>query len=416
MRFAHTSLLALSLIFIASFAANAEMLAAAGKVEITPTKPVWMAGYGPNRRSEGAHDPLCARCLVLKNGAEEVALVSCDCIGLSRFHVLKMRSMIKSMPGDHVLIGATHTHSGPDTYGQWGPSPEVSGLDKAWMADTYSKVAKLVDETAGKLQPATLRFGNTTDVKRCSKNIRIPRVLDTELGALQVLDKSGATIATLINYACHPEILDNHQLTSDFPNWLRNTVEAKLGGVAIYMNGAQGGMVTADVEVEKANPKGEDWPDAERIGNTLGEKAIECLASPAAVNVDDAKIGLTSRTIRVPLQNKRFEALIQAKILPNFLVNGNVVTEVNRLTVGPAEFLTLPGEVLPNVGLFLKRKMTGQPRFLLGLTCDALGYIMDKEDYGLQLYSYETATCIGPTMGSTMTDNLLALIAAGKPQ
>ena len=34
----------------------------------------------------------------------------------------------------------------------------------------------------------------------------------------------------------------------DFPHWLYGTVEAKSGGVCLYLNGAQGGMVTADYD------------------------------------------------------------------------------------------------------------------------------------------------------------------------
>src|SRR5205085_6332619 len=111
---------------------------------------------------------------------------------------------------------------------------------------------------------------------------------------------------------------NNHKLTSDFPNWLRQRVESKLGGVAIYLNGAQGGMVTADIQNESSYPKGEAWPEAERIGNTLGDKAIEALAG--GQTADDPAITIDKREFSVPLENAGFKMLIAAKVLPDGLM------------------------------------------------------------------------------------------------
>jgi hypothetical protein len=101
-----------------------------------------------------------------------------------------------------------------------------------------------------------------------------------------------------------------------------------------------------------------------------------------------------------------------AGVFPNLLKDGNIETEVSRIVIGPAEFLALPGEVLPNIGFYLKRLMTGQPKFLLGLTCDELGYILTPEDWGLQLYAYETRVSVGSEMGERMVENLRALLAS----
>jgi hypothetical protein len=392
---------------------GADLTAAAGKVEITPTRPVYLAGYGANRVSQGVHDPLWARCLVMKSGPELVALVSCDLLGLTRYHTQKIRGMVLRVPPERLIIGSTHTHSGPDTYGQWGPNLKTSGVDPDWISSLYGKIANLVDDTAGRLRAATVRFASTSDIKDCSYNARVHEILDTELSAMQVQDEDGKTVATLLNYACHPEILNNRLITSDFPHWLRKRVEERLGGVAIYMNGAQGGMVTALIQNEQSYPKGEAWPEAERIGTTLADKALEALshAEPAK----DARITFRRRVFMVPMENPGFKMLIDSGILPKETLTGeSVQTEVSRITVGPAELLTLPGEALPNIGLYLKRRMTGSPRFLLGLTGDALGYILTPEDFGLRLYSYEAAVSVGPLMGRLMEENLLALLPPGK--
>jgi hypothetical protein len=387
--------------------------AAAGTVDITPDHPVYLAGYQWNRRSVDAHDRLMARCMVLESGGVRVAFVSCDVLGLFRNDIERIRAHVKSVTPEHLFIAATHTHSGPDTMGKWGPDIQTRGVDEAWLDSVRRKVATLVDETAGRLEPANLRYAGTTDVPRISKNIRVPRILDTGLAALQLTRPNGTTIATCINYACHPEILDTAHITADFPHWLYETVEQGTGGVCLYFNGAQGGMITADYD-EATAPKGENWKAAEAIGTALGQRALEILKVADVVSA--APIGTQHREFDVPLGNRGFKALVKMGVFPKETVAGGTIrTEVNRITIGPAEFLTLPGEVLPNIGLYLKRHMSGNPKFLLGLCCDELGYILTPEDYGLELYKYETSESVGERMGALMVENLLALMQVTSP-
>ena len=227
-----------------AMAAETGLRGAAGKADITPDKPAYLAGYEMNRLSAGVHDRLMARCLTLESGGTRIAFVSCDVIGLPRYQVEKIRARIKNVPPERVYIAATHTHSGPDTLGQWGRDLTTSGVDQAWMSTTRDKIAALVDETAGNMQPIALKFAHTDDVPRISKNSRVPQILDTELGVMQVVAAaSKKPICTFVNYACHPEVLDTRQITADFPHWLYDTVENGGGGVCLYLNGAQGGMV-----------------------------------------------------------------------------------------------------------------------------------------------------------------------------
>jgi hypothetical protein len=395
--------------------AQTSLKAAGGKVDITPDNPVYIAGYGSNRKSTGVHDRLMARCLVLEQGKTRLAIVSCDLIGVPRFHVEKIKAMVKTVPPDNVYVAATHVHSGPDTMGQWGPDIRTSGVDQAWMTAMRAKVARLIDTTAAGLQPAKLKFANTTQVPRISKNSRVPQILDTELGVIQAVHpQSGKPIATLVNYACHPEVLNNRQMTADFPHWLYQTVEDKTEAVCVYMNGALGGMVTADYD-EKPTDKGMNWKAAEDIGRGMGGRVLELIAG--AETQDNTPIALQRTVFQVPMENQNFLALIKLGVFPKEVLVGNdIVTEVSRITIGTAEILTLPGEVLPNIGLYLKRHMTGNHKFLFGLTNDELGYILTKEDFGLPIYAYESSVSIGEQMGERMVAHLLALLKKGQSQ
>lgn len=391
-------------------AAPAGLRGAADRVDITPDTPAYLAGYEFNRLSAGIHDRLAARCLVLESSGVRVAFVSCDVIGLPRYQIEAIRAKIKSVPSERVIIAATHTHSGPDTLGQWGRDLTTSGVNAIWMATLRDRVAALVDETASRLQPVSLKFAQTSDVGRISKNSRVANILDTELGVMQVVSANGGKpVCTFVNYACHPEVLDTRQITADFPHWLYETVEGGGGGVCLYLNGAQGGMITADFD-ETTAPRGQNWQAAQAIGTTLGKRALDILAHTASL-VTDAPIQADRRVFTVPLDNPRFKALVALGIFPRSMVqNGMLTTEVNRIKIGTAEFLTIPGEALPNIGLYLKQKMTGSPRFILGLCGDELGYILTPEDYGLSLYHYEAGVSVGPQLEPLMVQNLFALL------
>lgn len=389
---------------------GATLRAAAAKIDVTPPRPAYIAGYDSNRRSTGAHDPISARCLILESGRTRLAFVTCDVIGLRRTDILKIRAQVRAIEPAHLFISATHTHSGPDTLGQWGPAMTVSGVDKEWLASTCERIVKLVDEAAERLQPAMLRFASTKEVGRVSKNIRKKEILDTELGVMQAVDaRDGKPIGTFVNYACHPEVLrTTHELSADFVHWVYERVEAKAGGICLFANGALGGMVTADFD-DNVEPKGKNWKAAEEIGVRLGNRVIEIMAK--AEPSPDVTIRTQQRVFQVPLENQQFKSLIKLKVFPNDLLpGGNIETEVNRIRIGDAEFITMPGETLPNIGLMLKGLMHGKPKFLLGLTSDELGYILTKEDFGTPLYDYESRVSVGKEMGERMVQSIRVLL------
>ena len=75
-----------------------------------------MAGYYSLRGSDGVHDDLFAKSLVLDDGEKRVAIVSLDLISTSRPLVEESRAAIEKktgIPASHVLICATHSHTGP---------------------------------------------------------------------------------------------------------------------------------------------------------------------------------------------------------------------------------------------------------------------------------------------------------------
>ena len=93
-----------------------------------------------------------------------------------------------------------------------------------------------------------------------------------------------------------------------------------------------------------------------------------------------------------------------------------VTTQLNLVNVGNAQILTIPGEAMPNIGYYLKRKMRGQHNLLFGLTNDAFGYILTKEDFGsFKRYEYVSRTSLGERTGDILVNEALKLVAESPP-
>lgn len=89
----------------------------------------------------------------------------------------------------------------------------------------------------------------------------------------------------------------------------------------------------------------------------------------------------------------------------------SVTTTINLVNLGDAQILTIPGEALPNIGFYLKRKMRGRHRFLFGLTNDAFGYILTKVDFqSFPRYDYISRTSLGEMTGEILIERSLDLV------
>src|SRR3954471_11050990 len=81
-----------------SSAGIAQLRVGAAKRTITPDLqkhgPVYMAGFGQNRRATGIHDDLYARCVAFSTGARPLVICAVDVIGVFWDDVQKIRAKV----------------------------------------------------------------------------------------------------------------------------------------------------------------------------------------------------------------------------------------------------------------------------------------------------------------------------------
>ncbi len=477
--------LSLSLLFIlaaAISAAGGDLRAGAAKAVITPdvhAARVYMAGYGQNRVASGVHDDLYARCLALGVGDQTLVVCAADLIGLFYDDVLKIRERVNAQAPEvtHLIVASTHDHEGPDTLGLWGPEPLQSGIDEKYMAWLRERIVQTAVEAARSMQPARLSLGRDDHplLALLQSDSRPPYVKDPYLFVMRLVSPSGGQpIANLINWSDHPETLGgkNTEITADYPHWLCQYVEAHLGGMAIFLNGSIGGLLSTNgSSVALQDPDtgtvaaDNTWRKAELFGITLGQLAERAEKGGEEVSVDS--IAFRGTTIFSPLRNDHFRAACAAGVfggrkplythgqldpavvekevpgmgMLKYSTGQDVRTEVSyiRLLTGGhavAEMVTVPGEIYPelvNGGITrypgadypdapfepaIREHLKSKYQFIFGLANDELGYIIPKAEYDDQPpwlrdkkdRWYGEINSAGPDIAGAVTKALVSLI------
>ncbi|MFQ5420509.1 MAG: hypothetical protein ACE5EY_09115 [Anaerolineae bacterium] len=383
---------------------------------ITPSleRPVYLAGFGRNRRAETIHDDLYVRAPALASNGRFVIVVALDLIGLHWGQCQAVAQRVTArLPNAQMLIACTHTHHGPDTLGLWGPDEQTSGVDEAYMAGVLEMVAETAVAATLNLQEALLA-GTSVIVPGVAKNLRDPHITDEELTCLQfrtVADRR--PFVTWLIFPCHPEVLwdENPHIASDYIFTLRQCVEADTGAPCLVHVGALGGMMSPDV-VDHS------FAEAATMGETLAQAAQTVLH--AAQERPVTRFSYHRHEFAVPLENPLFEMAAATGLLPEVQqADGNVLTAAGLLRLSDACLFAVPGELLPRLGLHYRKLLKeagAQVTAVIGLANDELGYILPAEDFTPpENYldpgsSYEESMSVGREIGPRLTAALHTLL------
>lgn len=412
-----------------NLAANGQEIQVGAALRIITPNPLLpvSGGIGVPKPSKEKKGDLFARAMVFQQGNVRFAIVNVDNLGWTSILGNKSRALIKGIPPENVLIGATHTHSAPDAYG----FPDMTGKSNAdlkYLDWCVQQIADAVNEATSKLQPASIKVAMDEAKGKIAYNYYAPALYDPRCGIIQAIattgPQSGKPIATLVNYAVHPEVLGSERgiLSPDMIGPLYQRIESTIGGVALFMNGAQGGMVTADTRLEygkegQNQKEANTWEECIRIGELLADEAMRIVAK--APVLDKPILYCTSREIEFPIDSELMRYILTHSPLKYEGKRENFIsTRLNLLNIGPAQILTVPGEALPNVGYYVKRNMATKMPFLFGLTNDAFGYMLAKVDYNsFKRYEYVTRTSLGEMTAEIYMEQALKLVKdSPKPQ
>jgi len=385
---------------------------------------VFIGGRGAPRPANSVRDPLWARAVVFQTDQATVGIVVLDLIGLADHDCDQLRRNVAAANAlGHVIVACTHTHDGPDTLGLWGPEG-VCGADPAYVDYVCRQGARAVADAMRNLAPARLVVGEAP-VADLHEDDRAPRITDDLCQVVRVVaTERDRTLGSIVVWSAHPETMSgkNNSLSPDFPAATIAKLEGDWGGTCLYLNSAVGSQ-QQPTQGPLKDAAGRDLPPdsaeravrigwllaerAEKILETSGEKVtsptVRFATEPFFLEprneglVDKMKAGLVRRIVyKDGAPAKDFTGAVQIK------------TRMTLLRVGPIDFLTVPGELNPEleIGLpagfnpkqgpvhsdnYTVRKpldtiLRGKYKIVIGLGEDELGYIVPECDWRMTYY------------------------------
>ena len=363
------------------------LYAAAGRAVISPDprnhpEQIYLGGIYPSRMGTGVHDELLASALMLQQGDNQVVLVSLDLLGFTRTRAREIQQRLEGqgIEPEHVLIASTHTHEAPDTMGVFGPDVLHSGVSPAYMRFIQDSVVDLVLSLREQLVPVNMRAVKV-DVNDPLSNYptliadsRHPYITVPWLTAAGFDDTEGNTVATLVNWHSHPEVMiESTLVSSDFPKWVRDRVRDKTGGECVYISGALGGLSSpTGVDVAARDENGDPvmdgsgdplylqdgtWDKARSLGYVIADLALDDL--DAAEPLEDPHLNVAVWQMPLPVENIIMIAAYFLGILefddlglitdnPDFCGwLGCMDDRLGFVRLGPLALITSPGETFP---------------------------------------------------------------------
>ncbi len=361
-----------------TFKVESNLKAAVAKIDISP--PDGTPATGHVRPTKGFRDRLHAVILLLDDGRTKAALVTHDLIACSQNVVDGFRDAVADaakIPRSHILVAASHNHSGP----KWEDLPD-------WNRKVVNDVKEAVTEAIRDYRPVSLGYGEGKidfNINRrmmvegrsvvrlnpdgpCDRRVKVLRIDD---------GKSLDPLAVVMHAVCHPCVLTwgdkwsppypngYPKISADFPGEAKNFVEKAYGGrtKALFLQGCCGDI--------RPNLPGYpyrcgDEADMRWIGRGLGSAVLQ--ASDRSAIREERTKRPTIYPIRCVTQTVELPSRVEGK--------KKVRCELQALKVGPYLLLTLPGEPMVEYGFRIEKAIADRAvPIVVGYANGNIGYI-----------------------------------------
>lgn len=423
------------------------MQAGFGEIVITPPLGVGMAGYFEERLAEGVLDDLHSRALVVSEGDTHAVVVVTDLISLLSEDVEAVKRHVEArfgIPGSHVLIAASHTHTGPVTNRRPNFQRNETYMDN-WAELTAGAVElafrNRVDVTlgVGKGSLPGVAFNRRYRMKNGrvhtnpgTANPEIEEVagpVDPEVTVLRFDGPDGVPIGVLTHFGCHCDTVGGKLFSADWvgvaADGIRRLMQPVVGarpfGVVV-VNGASGDINQFDVF---DSGRGRRWPRyTQEIGLGLAGETVRVAVSLSPEASDHVGSAATEVPLRrMPMEEflrSSQEALADPRVgrmekrraetnLQNAEYHSQAAEsftqEVICLRIGPALITSGPGEMFCQLGIDFKDAFPDAFGMVANLSNGSLGYVPTANAYKEGGYE-PRSTRLVPGSGE-------ALIAAG---
>lgn len=420
-----------------------------------------MAGYFDQRLSDGVHDPLKAKALVLEQGQQRVALVFCDLLGVSLEVSRKAReqaSAATGIPVTNIVIAATHSHTGPlfdDVRRDFLHKAEVAryGRDRMepidYPAFLTQRLVEVISEAAGRVRYARLTAGVATQpglpfnrryhMKNgtvvfnpglLNSNIVGPAgPVDSDVGILLVKDYYTTRVwGGLTVFAMHPDTVGGTKFSADYPYYIEQSLRQAFGSnfISVFGQGTSGDL--NHVDVSKKGPV-TGFAVSQALGRNIAATVVADVPNLRPIN--HPALEVRSRTLVLPLQTVTPRQVAESEVIMDRLRDRNIdfmlkvrsaknVDLARRGATWPLEIqvirldkdtaiVCLPAEIFVDLGLAIKAASPFKHTLVLSICNDRPGYVPTLKAFSEGSYEIVNSR-LKPGGGETMVEAAVKML------
>ncbi len=392
---------------------------------------------GHAERVKYIRDDLEANVLWIESGETALLFITCDLIGFDRSYVQRLLPEVAaaaSIPEDCVMIGCSHTHSGPSICGPSHPekSIETAYLERlsTWLCEAARSAVTSAEEVEiawGKGQAEIgynrrVCFADGTRVMHGDPGqddaTGLEGFNDPQHTALFVRTTDGKMLAVLYNNTAHPiNFYGADFLSADYPGLARTYLREVFGDISVlFFNGTLGDNSVMDEHWRRRTPETPEQRLARAAHLVTGETlrllqhadfrnsttlAHQCTHFEADLRaMPDNHLEWAQKTMQAYREGKRDQKmLVYAKANSTLLFHEQFTgqrtetVDIHAGRIGDMAFVTAPCEMFTHFGQQVKRRSPFPITAVFGLTNGTTGYCPTIE--GIMGGSWEGTFSLG---------------------
>jgi putative membrane-bound dehydrogenase-like protein len=422
-------------------AAPATYSVGVAKIDITPSFPVRLNGFaGRLEESIGVTQPIFAKALAIGTDAEGPALlITIDNLGIPADIAAKLAARLKAKANiapQRIALSASHTHTAPmltgantTLFGVPIPPEHLAHIDR-YTEEFLDKLEQVSLSALADRQPATLSW--TIGSVGFAQNRRTAGgPVDHDLPLLVARAPDGAIRAIYVSYACHCVTLSDNRISGDWAGFAQAAIEKRFPGAI--------GLVSIGCGAD-ANPSsgvtGDRADIAAEQGQEIADEVDRLLKTP--LKPLSGKLEIGERTVQLPFDvqptRAQWEELAKqagavghhasvqlAKLDRGEMLRTEVQYPIQAWSFGDELALVfLPGEVVVDFSLRLKRELDGLRLWVNAYSNGAPGYIPSERilqeggyEGGSAMVYYDQPTRFKPGMERLIVDAVHELLDEG---
>ncbi len=221
--------------------------AGTARANITPTEPMWLAGYGSRTNvSDGKVMDLWIKALALEDAkGHRAVILTSDLLGIPQsiyqHSCAELRKKFKLKP-DQIILSASHSHCTPVVDGALNDvyplNDEQRKVIKNYAIKLEGQIVETVGQALADLAPARLAGGQgTADFavnRRENPEKEVPKLraqgalkgpTDHSVPVLAVYLPDGKLKAVLFGYACHNTVMSYNKWSGDYAGFAQLALE-----------------------------------------------------------------------------------------------------------------------------------------------------------------------------------------------